>query len=100
MDGNVSVHIVFLESHACVHLTNQPDLEGIEQSKGPFISSFPEICANARLTDNEKTKLLTVSEFMKSQFTTYDCSTEFASDKKPKTCFSIYSDEVLVCVSP
>lgn len=71
------------------------NLEDIENPKGLFVSFTLEMYMLIGIAYNEKTEILTISEYVASQYNKSDCRAAFASVGKPFTSLNIWTVGVL-----
>lgn len=81
-------------------MTETSETELIEEPKGPFLLSIPEVHMMAGNAYSEKSEVPTLTNFTFEQFTDKDCSTVFASAGRLNTRFDVDSDGILASESP
>lgn len=69
LDDEAPILTIPQDIFAGVPKTEIPDLEFIEEVKGPFFLFIPEVCMMAGPADNEKQKVSTLSKFIPAQIT-------------------------------
>lgn len=99
MEDEVPVLIASRALLACAIQSETTDFVFIEEVKGPFVSFLREGSMMAVITDKEKGDILTLSEFIMTEFPDADCRTRFTSVGKESTRSNVYCDGVLVRIS-
>lgn len=76
------------------------DLEIIEKIKDPFVPSTLQFCMTGRITNSDKTEVVTLADIISAQFTDADYWSALASVRKPNVRATIDNNRVLVKVCP
>lgn len=100
LDDEVLVLTFLQQIFACGPRTNTTNPEFVEEREGPFILFIPELHMIPGITDDQKSEIPMLPEFITAQASDMDCQQAFTSVENPNTRSNDDSERVLVRVLP